>query len=60
MIEDGMVVQRVLINLLQKVDHIVAAIKESKDLSTLLITELMGSLQAHEERLHRFTDHPRE
>ena len=54
-IEDKKVVQNALRSLLPKFDHIVATIEEFKDLSTLSVMELMGSLQSHEERLRRFT-----
>jgi len=59
-IEDKKVVQKVLISLFAKFDHIVVVIEESKDLSMLSVTELMGSLQADEERLRRFTEQPLE
>ncbi|KAK9697824.1 hypothetical protein RND81_08G063500 [Saponaria officinalis] len=37
-----------------------AAIEESKDLKELSITELISSLQAHEERMKRFSEQPLE
>lgn len=52
-ITDERIVQKILISVIQKFDIMVAIIEESRDLSTLLVTELMGSLQAHEQRLDR-------
>ncbi|RVW83084.1 Retrovirus-related Pol polyprotein from transposon TNT 1-94 [Vitis vinifera] len=50
---DQTVVAKVLRSLMPKFDHVVAAIEESKDLSTYSFDELMGSLQSHEVRLSR-------
>ncbi|KAJ8773175.1 hypothetical protein K2173_028352 [Erythroxylum novogranatense] len=52
-ITDETVVAKVLRSLSCKFDHVVAAIEESKDLSTFSFDELMGSLQAHEARINQ-------
>lgn len=52
-IEDVKVVQKILRSIPTKFDHVVAAIEESKNLSVISINELMGSLQAHEQRINR-------
>jgi hypothetical protein len=44
---------KVLRSLTTNFDHMVAAIKKFKDLSTYTFDELMGSLQVHETRLNR-------
>ncbi|XP_073121219.1 uncharacterized protein [Henckelia pumila] len=49
-ISDQTIVEKVLRSLTPKFDHVVAAIEESKDLSTYSFDELMGSLQSHEEQ----------
>ncbi|KAJ0047654.1 hypothetical protein Pint_15564 [Pistacia integerrima] len=53
MISDQMIVAKVLRSVTPKFDHVVAAIKESKDLSIFSFDELMGSLQTHELRINR-------
>ena len=50
-ISEVMVVGKVLRNMGPKYNHVVATIKESKDLTKLSLDELSGSLQAHESRL---------
>jgi hypothetical protein len=46
------VVEKILRSLIQKFEHIVVVIKETKDLSRLTIHELMGSLEAYEQRVN--------
>ena len=57
---DKMIVEKILRCLPAKFDNIVAVIEESKDLSTLSLHELMGSLEAHEQRISRFNNQPLE
>ncbi|KAA0046865.1 putative gag-pol polyprotein, identical [Cucumis melo var. makuwa] len=52
-IKDQTIVEKVLISLTPKFDHVVVAIEESKNLSTFTFIELMGSLEAHESRINR-------
>nr|GEX87700.1 UBN2 domain-containing protein [Tanacetum cinerariifolium] len=59
-ISDEIVVAKVLRSLPAKFDHVVAAIEESKDLSTFSFDELMGSLQAHKARINRSNTHGEE
>ena len=48
------VVEKILRSLPQKFEHVVAVIEETKDLTKLSQYELMGSLEAHEERVNRY------
>jgi hypothetical protein len=43
-------IEKVLCSLPDKLNIVVVAIEESKDLSTLTVEELMGSLLTHENR----------
>jgi DNA-binding protein H-NS len=43
-------IEKILISLLESFDSIVTAIQKSKNLATLLIQQLISSLEAHKER----------
>ena len=59
-LKEQKVVEKVLRSLTPKFDHVVAAIEESKDLTTLSVNHLMGSLQTHEVRMNRAAEKPLE
>lgn len=50
-IEDQRNMDKILISLIEKFDHMVDDIKETKDLSTMTIQGLMGSFRSYEQRL---------
>jgi hypothetical protein len=53
---DRRIVEKILISLHEKFDHMVAVIEETKDLSSLGVQELLGSLKSHEQRLERHSE----
>jgi len=48
---DNKILEKVLRTLTHLFDHIVVAIKELKDLETLIIEELQNSLEAYDQRV---------
>ncbi|KAL7588057.1 hypothetical protein Lser_V15G40783 [Lactuca serriola] len=50
------VVSKVLRSLTMDFNHVVAAIEETKDLTTYTFDELMSSLMAHEDRMNRCSE----
>ena len=55
-VKDRTVIEKVLRFLSTKFDVVVAAIEETKDLKTMTVDELMGSLLSHEVRIDRNKD----
>ncbi|XP_070056693.1 uncharacterized protein [Nicotiana tomentosiformis] len=52
-IEDVCMVEKILRILIPKFNFVVCAIEESKDLNSMMVEQLEGSLQAHEEKIKR-------
>ena len=50
-VKNSKVVAKILRTLTPQYDHIVVAIEECKDLTTMSLEELQNSLEAHEQRL---------
>ncbi|XP_050909881.1 uncharacterized protein LOC127123725 [Lathyrus oleraceus] len=55
-IDDRIIVDKILISLTEKFDPMMIVIEETKDLSTMSVQGLMGSLRSYEQRLLRHSE----
>ncbi|XP_074356245.1 uncharacterized protein LOC141695941 [Apium graveolens] len=55
-LDDVWVMEKLIRSLTRKFYYVVTSIEELKDFSTILIDELVGSLQAHEQRMNQYDD----
>jgi hypothetical protein len=53
---DLRVVEKILVSLTRKYDSIVAAIEQSKDLTTMSVAKLIGFLKTHDKRLNSYEE----
>ncbi|GAB2290077.1 hypothetical protein Dimus_038084 [Dionaea muscipula] len=52
-IADVKVIEKILRALDSRFDHVIVAVEEAKDINTMTIQDLMGSMMAHEEKMAR-------